>query len=224
MIGKTLFAAALSFLALAAQAQEPSAGGVAVSRAEAVNAPVQPVSASVAAAGVEQPVSLPAPEADTLALPPLTLRGTMASPTHFIPYVGWNEWSLHPGMNASISLAATVGLGRFRGSGFSQSVAMMYATELAPRLTVAVGGYYSHFNWGATQFNDAGLSAVVGYRFNEHWEAYVFGQKSVVSNKIPRPLYDLGDFGDRIGAELRYNVNPSLSIGMSFWVQDEPRR
>ena len=162
------------------------------------------------------------PMTDTLALPRLTERGTISRYPAAGPLAGWNDWGLHGGLNASLSLSATVGLGRHSGSGFAQSLALMYATELMPRLSMAVGGYYSHFNWGPAQFNDAGLTAVLGYRFNEHWEAYLFGQKSIATPRMPAPLYYLGDFGDKIGVELRYNVSPSFSIGISVWHQDVP--
>ena len=99
------------------------------------------------------------------------------------------------------------------------------------KLSVAIGGYFN--NW-----RDAGLSAVLGYRFNEHWEAYLYGQKSItnnIANRLqyglydgyyggygmgrfsrnafgisPYSMYDLGNFGDRIGATLRYNFNQVL--------------
>ena len=38
------------------------------------------------------------------------------------------------------------------------------------------------------------------------------------------PLYDMGDLGDRIGAAVRYNVNPSFSIGVSFEHSTHPNR
>ena len=39
---------------------------------------------------------------------------------------------------------------------------------------------------------------------------------------MPMPLYYMGDFGDKIGAEVRYNVNRSFSIGVSVWHQRVP--
>ena len=170
------------------------------------------------------PAAAPSELADSLALPRLTERGTIARYSLWSPFGVWNDWGLHSGLNASLSLSATVGLGHNSGSGFAQSVALMYATELAPRLSLGIGGYYSHFNWGAAQYGDAGLTAVLGYRFNEHWEAYLFGQKSITTPKMPMPLYYMGDFGDKIGAELRYNVNHSLSIGISIWHQSAPNQ
>ncbi len=168
------------------------------------------------------PATADVPYIDTLALPKVNERGIISRHSAYTSPAGWNDWELHPGLNASLSLSATVGLGSKSGSGFAQSIALMYATELVPRLSLAVGGYYSHFNWGATQFNDAGFSAVLGYRFNEHWEAYIFGQKSVVTPKKPVPIYSFGDFGDKIGAEVRYNFSPSFSIGVSVWHQSTP--
>ena len=57
---------------------------------------------------------------------------------------------------------------------------------------------------------------MVGYRFDEHWEAFLYGQKSVVNGlRMPYPLYDMQELGDRIGASVRYNVNPSMSIEVS---------
>ena len=208
MLKEMLLAATLAAAGATAEAQE-AAGATATPMPH-----VPPYNAVTEAA--------PAEQADTLALPRLTERGTIARYSLWNPFGVWNDWGLHSGLNASLSLSATVGLGRNSGSGFAQSVALMYATELAPRLSLGIGGYYSHFNWGAAQFGDAGLTAVLGYRFNEHWEAYLFGQKSIMTPKMPMPLYYMGDFGDKIGAELRYNVNPSFSIGLSVWHQSVP--
>lgn len=204
---KKLFALALISCALTASAQETIEKPL----------PAQPEHRLEA-----QPEAVAMSTTDSLALPQLTERGTISRYTLWGPFGVWNDWSLHNGLNASLSLSATVGLGDNAGSGFAQSVAMMYATELAPRLSLAFGGYYSHFNWGPAQFNDAGLTAVLGYRFNEHWEAYLFGQKSIMTPKMPMPLYYMGDFGDKIGAEVRYNVNRSFSIGVSVWHQRVP--
>lgn len=207
MYKKRLFALALLSCALSASAQEITEKPLPFRQGQGFEA---------------QPEAVRMEAADTLALPKLTERGTISRYSMWGPFGTWNDWSLHGGLNASLSLSATVGLGSNSGSGFAQSVALMYAAELAPRLSVAVGGYYSHFNWGPSQFNDAGLTAVLGYRFNEHWEAYLFGQKSVMTPKMPLPLYYMGDFGDKIGAEVRYNVNRSFSIGVSVWHQRVP--
>lgn len=63
---------------------------------------------------------------------------------------------------------------------------------------------------------------MLGYKFDEHWEGYIFGQKSLVNTRMPLPLYDIGNIGDRIGAAIKYNFNPSFSIQVS--VSAEKRR
>lgn len=166
--------------------------------------------------------------ADTvLALPPMNYRGGWSTGPYcwggyWGPFGGWNDWQLHGGLNVSLSAAATVGLGRNSLSGFSQTASLMYAVPLSSRMSLAIGGYYSHFNLGHSDFNDAGINAVLGYRFNDRWEAYVYAQKSVATPKLPRYLYDFSNIGDKIGAEVRYNLSPSTTIGVSFWYQNVP--
>ena len=93
------------------------------------------------------------------------------------------------------------------------------------RPSMAVGGYFNNLYWNHNAYRSAGLSAVLGYQFNEHWEAYLYGQKSITENRFtPYPLYDLGNLGDRIGAAVRYNVNPSFSVEMSVEHGSWPRR
>lgn len=160
-------------------------------------------------------------------LPPMNYRGGWTTGPYYWggywgPFGGWNDWQLHSGLNVSLSAAATVGLGRNSLSGFSQTASLMYAMPLSSRLSLAIGGYYSHFNLGHSDFNDAGINAVLGYRFNERWEAYIYAQKSVVTPKLPPHLYDFSNIGDKIGAEVRYNLSPSTTIGVSFWYQNVP--
>ena len=115
---KKLFALALISCALTASAQETIEKPL----------PAQPEHRLEA-----QPEAVAMSTTDSLALPQLTERGTISRYTLWGPFGGWNDWSLHNGLNASLSLSATVGLGDNTGSGFAQSVALMYATELAPK-------------------------------------------------------------------------------------------
>ena len=94
----------------------------------------------------------------------------------------------------------------------------MYAMPLSKdrKWSLAIGGYMNNVNWNHASSREAGLTAVLGYQFDEHWEAFIYGQKSIVSNpNIPYPLYDIGALGDRIGAAVRYNFNPSFSVEVS---------
>ncbi len=132
----------------------------------------------------------------------------------------WGFWDLHEGLNVSLGASVFAEFGKHarRGAGFSQQIAMQYAVPLTDKLSLAVGGYFTNVNWQHDTMRDAGLSAVLGYRFNEKWEAYVYGQKSLVqtNNYMPRSLYEMEQLGDKIGAAVRYNFSPSFSMQLGF--------
>ena len=158
----------------------------------------------------------------TFSLPPLTYRGTIATyPYLGSMYTGFGNWDLHPGLNASLSASAIFGVGKHSGSGFANSAAVMYAGQLTPKLSFSIGGYSSFLDYGHHQMKDAGLTAMLNYRFDEHWEAGVFGQKSLMQPRLPlQNMWWLGsDFGDKIGAMVKYNVNPNFSFQLSVWNQ-----
>lgn len=164
-------------------------------------------------------------EEEPLSLPPLTERGTIAHyPYFYTPFSGFSDWYLHKGLNASMT--ASVGWNKEWGTGFSNSLSLVHANLLAPRLSYAVGVYTSHLDWGPVTVNDAGLTAMLGYRLDERWEAYLFAQKSVVNQRMPLPYYIADDLGDKIGASIRYNVSPSFSVQLGVWEsrRPEPRR
>ena len=161
----------------------------------------------------------------TFSLPPLTYRGTIATYPYLGWYTGFSNWELHPGLNASFSASAIFGFGRNSGSGFANSAAVMYAGQLMPKLSFSIGGYSSFLEYSSHQMKDAGLTAMLNYRFDEHWEAGVFAQKSMMQPKMPlQQMWWLGsDFGDKIGAMVKYNINPHFSVQLSVWDQRNPR-
>lgn len=192
---------------------------------------------------------------DSLHLP--MLSATTASPVSRYPFgwgCGFNSWALHRGLNVQLgaSVFAAFGKGAYSGAGFQENIALMYAMPVTDKLSVAIGGYFNNINYAGNNWRDAGLSAVLGYRFNEHWEAYLYGQKSItnnIANRLqyglydgycggygmgrfsrntfgisPYSMYDLGNFGDRIGATLRYNFNPSFSVEVSVEQRWMPNR
>lgn len=156
--------------------------------------------------------------ADTLNLPTLNMKGQVPLMTY--PYDGWwgfNNWTLHKGLNVNLSASvfAAFGKGAPKGAGFAQDLSMMYALPLTKRLTLAIGGWVSNAYWAHDRFTDAGVSAVLGYKFDEHWEAYVYGRKSLVNKPIPYRFCTMDDLGDRIGAAVKYNFSPSFSVQVS---------
>lgn len=159
-------------------------------------------------------------EGASLNIPTLTDLGTMPSMMVWrYMWSGFHSWDLHEGLNASLGLSvfSTFGSGNtYSGAGFGQRVALMYAMPLTERLSVAAGGYFNNLDWAHSQYRDAGLSAVIGYRFDDHWSAYLYGQKSLTPNNfVPYPLLDMNEMGDRIGAAVRYDFSPKFSVQVS---------
>lgn len=133
---------------------------------------------------------------DSLMLPPLNAQGQVDTTCRYpLAFGGWNSWGLHRGLNVQIgaSVFAEFGKGAHSGAGFQQNIALMYAMPINDKLSVAVGGYLNNVNYAGGNWHDAGLSAVVGYRFNEHLEAYIWGQKSITNNIGNRFRYSMYD-------------------------------
>ena len=184
---------------------------------------------------------------DSLNLPAINQYGQPETIGRYpMGFGGWNSWGLHKGLNVQLgaSVFAQFGRGAHHGAGFQQDIALMYAMPINNKLSVAVGGYLNNVNFAGDNWHEAGLQAVLGYRFDEHWEAYIYGQKSISNNINNRlrysvfdggygamgcfggfsrnfygmpsySLYDLNNFGDRIGATVRYNFNNNMSIEVS---------
>lgn len=174
---------------------------------------------------------------DSLHLPTLDYSGRMPMPLSWrYRYLGgFGLWDLHEGLNVNLGLSAFTSFGDYKFSGWTQNIAALYAAPITDKLSFAIGGYFNNMNTNIGNIRDAGFTALLNYRFNEHWEAYVFAQKSIVSNignfancgpwgpygmYGPMGMYGMGMYGpmgcDRIGAGVRYNFNPSTSIQIQF--------
>ena len=99
---------------------------------------------------------------------------------------GFNTWRLHKGLNVNLSASvfANLGNGYGHGAGFVQDVSLMYVTNLSKKATLAVGGYINNVTYGGSNYTTAGVNAILGYRFNEHWSAYAFVQKAFNSSNF----------------------------------------
>ncbi len=154
---------------------------------------------------------------------------------------------LHKGLNVSVGLSAfaTFGKGLPHHGGFGQNINLTYLSKLTcdGKAWMAVGGYLNNTFWGSDSYRDAGLYAILGYRFNEHWEAYAYGQLSLCNNYsslynaynnhyygFGSPFYAMafpltgvmpGGYGmgaegaNVIGAGVKYNVNKNFAIGIN---------
>lgn len=156
-------------------------------------------------------------EPDSLHLPMLNSYGQMPVCIYPIGWAGLYNWQLHEGLNVNVglSVAGSFGKGSSNKTAFAQNVAAIYAIKLAPKLSLALGGYFSNVYYGRSSSRDGGINAVMGYKFNDHWEAYLYGQKSISKRKMPLFLYDINGLGDRIGAAVKYNFSPNFSMQLS---------
>lgn len=161
------------------------------------------------------------------------------NPVSMMPFSTYG-YGLHRGLNVSLDLSAfaTFGKNLPHKGGFSQNINATYLAPLTKdgKLWIAGGGYFNNTFWGSDSYRDVGLYAILGYRFNEHWEAYVYGQLSVNNNysrygnlyRDPyygwgwpatgvMPLgYGMGAAGANVlGAGVKYNVNKNFSIGLN---------
>lgn len=161
---------------------------------------------------------------DTLHLPTLTDLGQMRVSMYPMEWGSMCNWDLHEGLNVSVGASVFAAFGKRapHGAGFSQNVAAMYAAPLSGKLSLAFGGYFNNTSWLHNTYNDAGLNAVLGYKFDEHWEAYLYGQKSLLKKRMPLMIYDINNVGDRIGAAVKYNFNPSFSVQVSVSTGTHP--
>lgn len=100
--------------------------------------------------------------------------------------MGSYGWGLHKGLNLSVDLSvfATFGKHAPHWGGFTQTINATYLTPLTKdnKLWMALGTYLNNINYGGDNFRDGGVYGILGYQFNEHWEAYVYGQVSVANN------------------------------------------
>lgn len=160
---------------------------------------------------------LPLSANDTLNLPRLNSCGLSSCSIWSGGFDGLYNWQLHEGLNISLNASVFTTFGKYipHRAGFTQSVSTMYAVPLTSRMSFAVGGYFDNMYWANHSFRSAGLNAVFGYKFDEHWEGYIYGQKSIMNKRIPYPLYDINGLGDRIGAAVQYNFNPRFSVRLS---------
>ena len=154
---------------------------------------------------------------------------TVWYPTPYSTY--YNNGPLHEGLNVSLDLSAFATFGKHaHGGGFGQRLAASWLQPLGKRGWVAGGGYINHINWNGDSYTSGGLTAELGYQFNDHWAAYVYGQKSLVNqgatymgySPYHRGIYGWGclpylnnEMGDKLGAAVRWTPNKTFSLEIS---------
>lgn len=165
-----------------------------------------------------------------------------AQTLHNIPAYGGMGSTLHQGLNTTIGLSVMTAFGKNapRGAGFAQNISTTYLTPIGKKGWATVGGYINHLNWDGININNSGIHAELGYQINDHWSAYIYGQKSL-ANSGAHSLYVHGTayglfgqgydygclpscnpYGDKLGAALQWTPSSSFSLQISVeknWYQ-----
>lgn len=153
------------------------------------------------------------------------------SPGYPIPLSLYHNYDpLYQGLNVSMGLSVFSQFGKHarKGAGFTQSLSATYLHPLGKKAWIAAGGYVDHTIWGGDSYTTGGLYGELGYQFNDHWSAYIYGRKSLVSSGAEAYGYPYGhgmygirtpymydNLGDKLGAAVRWTPNPTLSIELS---------
>lgn len=94
----------------------------------------------------------------------------------------WSFFPLHQGINASLSLSATIGFGshHLSGVGFGRQVDFIYASPIAKQLSYTVGMNTSQMDWGGFHYNQAGIGGSLNYAVNDKVSLSLSGYKDLV--------------------------------------------
>lgn len=173
--------------------------------------------------------------ADSLHLPEVDYNGRIPRlHSWYTPYLGYGigTWQLHEGLNVNLGLSAFTSFGKHSFNGWSRDVSVVYAKPINDKLSIALGGYLNSISSNIGSYNEGGLTAMLDYRFNDHWEAYLFAQKSFLNDNTMMfshrmsPMYMMYspfyNGGDRIGGGVRYHFNNDNFIQFQFEYQQLP--
>lgn len=139
-------------------------------------------------------------------------------------------------LHGSVDLSVMAGFGKHapKGAGFAQNIDLNYTVNFGKHGWLTAGGYLSHLNWDGINVTSGGIYGELGYNFDEHWSAYVYGQKSLANSGIGSgygypgygfygypSYYDFygypgyNPWGDKLGAALRWAPNHNFSLEIS---------
>lgn len=207
-----------------------------VGQAQEVSAPIQEPALTAARAPENAAGPKPA-AADSMPAWQLTaadsIRLTRPAPLYGYGYRGYDygyRGLLHEGLNVSLGMSVFAEFGKHArsGAGFTQSLNATYLHPLGKKAWLAVGGYVDHTLWGGDHYTSGGLYGELGYQFDKHWAAYIYGQKSIVNSGVKAMYspylfgrygmytpYALEGLADKLGAAVRWTPNPTLSVELS---------
>jgi hypothetical protein len=151
-------------------------------------------------------------------MPHLTSLDSLITPPSIIEDY---SYGLHQGLNVSLgaSAFATFGKNVPHSGGFSQNIDLNYVAPITRdgKIWTSFGGYMNHTNWGSDNYYDVGLHGMLGYKIDDHWEAYIYGQLSVSNNYNKYYYSNYGPYG-LLGFYPGYGMGgfPVYGIGYAF--------
>lgn len=122
------------------------------------------------------------------------------------------DYAKNLSVNVTAQVFANSGSRMFRGVGFNQSVDLDYHIDLSPKATLTIGGNLSNTTFRGNNYFNGNVHALLDYRFNDHFNAWFYAQKSFQNNQAPFWLSNYDNNVDRIGGGARYTFKPGSFI------------
>lgn|GEM_PF-1387851 len=139
-------------------------------------------------------------------------------------YYFWNGSPLHSGLNAQLSMSATVGLGGHHpgGVGFGKDINIVYASPIKGKMGYTLGLNHNSLNWGGLRWNEASIGGSLNYNPSDRVYLSIEGYKNLMrSDSRVNPLYRPWDYDSYLGGSLGIKFSPyifvQVSVGTSTW-------
>ena len=136
----------------------------------------------------------------------------------------FNFTPLHTGLNASLSLFSTIGLGHGspRGAGFGKDISLAYVRPLGSRWCYTLATDMHNLKWGGFQWNQMIVGGELNYACNDRLSFSVFGCKELVHplRTMPSLYYYTNPFmvnhDNYVGGAINMKFNDNIFLQVSF--------
>ncbi len=134
----------------------------------------------------------------------------------------YSLYPIHQGLNASLSLSATMGLGGKTpsGIGFGRDVNLAYASPAGKQMVYTLGVNTSQMDWGGWHYNQAGIGGTLNYILNDKVSLSLAGYKELVHpvGLAGYPCFRRDNYvGGAVNMKFTDNIFIQVSIGASSW-------